>query len=217
MRCNHCKRTIAAGVEARKLIAEYTQPDGTTVVFGFQMSAGELSAATGVLVRGWHNRCYHIVRKRAARGDAVTGRVLSGAVPTGYDLAAGAGTAPLSARLAQLQAVATRIGKAVGDPAVTEALRADEHGGPYPHTHPMRLDTYQLRAHLRYGHGSDPDGQSAGLHTVHDEAHARAVLDATRAARAADPGHHPPEESDWRRQLVVDAADLTLDPTPRGK
>lgn len=202
MRCNLCKRPIASGVEARKMIVEFTQPNRTTKLFGYQMPDGELTAATGVLFRGWHNRCFHVVRKRAARGDVVSGRILSGAVPTGYDLAAGQGTELLSVRLAQLQEVARRIGRAVGDPAVTEAWRADEHGGPYPHVHELPLDTYQLHAHLRYAHGVEE--LTAPARSVHEELHARLALEATRTARDNDPGHRPPEDVDWRRPETVD-------------
>lgn len=69
MKCHQCKRNIAAGAEAQKMIVEYRQPDDTLLIFGFLMPAGPKTAATGQLVRGWHHKCWHIVRKREARGD----------------------------------------------------------------------------------------------------------------------------------------------------
>lgn len=225
MKCRSCKRNIAAGAEATKLIVEYRQPDGTTKVFGYQMPDGPLAKATGQIVAGWHGKCFWVVRKREQRGDAVTGRVLNG-IPTGYDIgnlvlsreefdalgltvqqARAQGTAYLSARLEQLRAVARRIGKSVGDATVAEALRADEHGGPYPHSHHLRLDTYQLRAHLTYAHGQPATGGAAAgtpLQDVHDLLHARAGLDQVRAARGDDPGHTEPAERDWRDQATAD-------------
>jgi hypothetical protein len=221
MRCCSCKRNIAAGVDAQKMIVEYTQPDGSTKIFGYMMSDGPLSAATGQLLRAWHFRHYHIQRKREQRGDAVNGRILTG-VPTGYDIGAlvltreqaaelglspeqARGTAYLSQRLEELQALANRVGKSIGDGEVLEAFRAEEHDGPYRHSHHLPLEIYQLLAHLRYAHGLDETQRSsAPAHTLHDELHARAALAATDAARRADPGHVDPPERDWREQTVID-------------
>lgn len=220
MRCTHCKGNIAAGADAAKMIVEYTQPDGSVKVFGFGMPDGPVSEATGRLLRAYHHKHFWVVRKREQRGDAVTGRVLSG-IPTGYDIAglvltrdeAGAlglsegearaqGTAYLTARLDALRAVAARIGKPVGDPYVQEALRADEHGGPYPHSHHLALGTYQLLAHLHHAHGRER--VDAGAQALHNELHAQAALAGTQRARLADPGHADPGERDWRGQAVAD-------------
>ncbi len=211
MRCTHCKRPIAAGVEAQKMIVEYRQGDATTRIFGHLMSDGPLSAATGQLLRGWHHKCFHIVRKREAKGDAVTGRVLGGGIlPTGYDIAAlvdDGDTRVITDRLDEMRAVAQRVGKPVGDPAVTEAFRAEQHGGPYRHTHDLPMETYQLLHHLHHAHGINwVEADARGLHA---ELHARAALEQVTAGRDADPGHTPTEESDWREQVVTDLDQLT--------
>lgn len=218
MRCTVCKKDIPSGAEARKMIAEYTQDDGTTKVFGYLMHDGELSAATGRLIRGWHHKCFHVVRKREARGDQVTGRVLVGAVlPTGYEIAelvdAADGTRFLSERVELVRAVARAVGMPVGDPMVTEAFRAMEHGGPYPHTHHLRLETYQLLGHLRYAHGIDFDpAGGVPAQQQHDELHAeqraQAALEAIRDDRDADPGYTATEETDWREQVVTELNEL---------
>lgn len=223
MKCCSCKRTIAAGVDAQKMIVEYRQPDGSIKIFGYGMADGPLTKATGQIVKAYHHKHFHVVRKREQRGDAVTGRVLAG-IPTGYDIgnlvqsreefealgltedeARARGTAYLSARLDTLRAVATRIGKGVGDGTVLEAFWADEHGGPYRHSHHLRLDMYQLRAHLVYAHGVPQHGLTGmPLQDAHDELHARAALEQTWAARGADPGHVEPAERDWRDQAVAE-------------
>lgn len=201
------------------MIVAYRQPDGSTKIFGHLMPDGPLTAATGQLLRGWHSKCFHIVRKREARGDAVTGRVLGDRLPTGYDIAGivltrdeadALGAAPdtryLSERLAALRAVAQRVGKPIGDPEVTEAFRAAEQGGPYPHTHDLPLETYQLLHHLCHAHGLD--WVDIGARAVHAELHARAALDGHRQQRADDPGETPTEETDWREQVAVDVEHL---------
>lgn len=208
MKCNACKGNIASGVEAKKAIIEYQQPDGTTKIFGYMMPDGPLSQATGRIVRAWHNKHFHVVRKREAKGDAVHGRVLSGA-PTGYTEA---DTEAMGANLDALRAVAARIGKAIGDPEVTEAYRAQCHGGPYPHSHHLPLETYQLIAHLRHAHGfTHPAGAfeaDGAPQSVHARLHAAAALAATTAARAADPDHTEPAERDWREQVAIDITEL---------
>jgi hypothetical protein len=186
------------------MIVEYRQADGSSLLFGYQMPAGALSAATGRIVRAWHHKHYHVDRKREARGDVVTGRVMSGA-PTGYQIAdaAAEGTQWLSNRMEHLARVARRIGKGVGDAQVIEAARADEHGGPYLHEHRFALEPYQLHAHLRYAHGHDPDGGGTSLTHAHAELHARQALERTTGHRAAD-GEPPPQTRDWREQYAVD-------------
>lgn len=210
MKCDSCHRSIASGVDAQKMICEYRQSDATVKVFGYMMSDGDLRHATGQLVRGWHHKCYHIVRKRAARGDAATGRVMP-AMPTAYDIASGAGQeriAELRTAVADMQALAREVGKPVGDPFVHEAYLAREAGGPYQHTHTMRLDDYQLIAHLRYAHGwlsaGGPGHSKLPFHEKHSQLHAQAALDRTTAARIHDPGHEEPTERDWRDQHVAE-------------
>lgn len=203
MRCCNCKRPIAAGAEAQKMIVEYVQGDGTVKVFGYLMADGPLSAATGQLKAGWHHKCFHIVRKREARGDALTGRVIT----TGIDVTgAGSGASTeaeqLGERVERIRALAQRIGKPVGDPEVIEALLAEERGRPYQHTHAMPLDTYQLLAHLRYAH--DHHGPIEDAKTLHFQFHAVTALADTALARAADAGHREPTERDWRDQHVID-------------
>lgn len=227
IRCAQCKRNVAAGAEAQKMVVEYRQSDGTTKVFGHLMSDGPLTKATGRLLRGFHSRCFWALHKREARGDAVTGSVLPG-MPTGYEIAALVpsqeefealglseeqaathGTAGLGPRLTTLRELARTMGRAVGDATVHEAFWAHEHGGPYPHTHRMRLDQRQLRPHLLFAHGWDFDHDHDGeAQQTHDAIHAWAALKATRAARAADPGHRTPPEHDWRSQVEVDVEHL---------
>lgn len=74
MRCFHCKRTIAAGAEAQKMIVEYQQRDQSVRTFGYLMPDGPLTAATGQILRGWHGKCFHIVRKRQNRADNAAGQ-----------------------------------------------------------------------------------------------------------------------------------------------
>lgn len=224
MRCRSCQRNVAAGVEAQKMIVEYRQSDGTCKVFGYMMSDGPLSAATGQLVRGFHFKCYWIAKKREARGSSVTGRVVAGG-PTGYDIgqvvlskddiaalgitpeqALERGTVQLSARLAQLREVAEAMGKGVGDAQVQEAFAAREHGGPYPHQHHHRLDVYQLMAHLQYAHGiTDPKNlrPQTDVQDHHAELHARAAQAGIRLDRVLDDEVELPVQ-DWRPQLSVD-------------
>lgn len=186
------------------MVVEYVQDDGSSLFYGFMMPAGPLTAATGRLLHGYHFKCFHVVRKREARGNAVTGRVLQ-EVPTGYEIAGLASTSVITDRVEQLQAVARRIGKGVGDPTVLEAFWAEENGGAYPHTHHIPLEMYQLRAHLLYAHGVEPDGLRK-LHDLHNTLH---VAAAHAEARCADPGHVEPITSDWRDQHVASVEELT--------
>jgi hypothetical protein len=225
MRCVSCQRNIAAGVEAQKMIVEYRQDDTGTKIFGYMMSDGPLSAATGRIERGWHHKCYHIARKRAARGDAVTGRVIAN-TPTAYDIeqlvlsrddlaalgmseaqARAQGTLSLSTRLSRLREIAQTVGKGVGDAVVQEAFAADQHGGPYVHQHTHRLETYQLIAHLEYAHGNRDAGlfrSGSGLQDAHQGLHAAQALEAIRARRADDPDAETDTERDWRTQYTAD-------------
>lgn len=190
MRCHGCLRMIGSGVEASRMICTYTQDDGTELTFGFQMPAGPVARATGRLKNGWHNKCWHAARKREARG----GRVLGAGVDT-------EDTYQVSGRLAELEQIATEVGKPVGDPTVSEAYRARQHGGPYSHAHTMPLDTYQLMAHLRYAHGIDPETTDI-LVEIHVEAHARQAAAIHLRARADDPDP-PPAETDWRESVAI--------------
>jgi hypothetical protein len=220
MRCASCHRNIAAGVEAQKMIVEYEQSDGSIRIFGYMMSDGPISAATGQMVRGRHHKCFWIAKKREAKGDAVTGRVVAGG-PTGYDIAqlvldrddlAALGITPeqarerstalLTARVNRLRAVAEGIGKGVGDPQVQEAFAADEHGGPYDHQHHHRLETYQLIAHLEYAHGLKDLKllrTQSGIQDQHAEMHAQQSLSNIQKDRLAD-DEPEPRTRDWREQ-----------------
>lgn len=224
MRCCSCQRNIAAGVEAQKMIVQYMLGDGTTRFYGFMMSDGALSSARGRMVKGWHHKCFHVERKRAARGDEVTGRVVAG-TPTGYeisdlvltkdDLAAlgiteaearSRSTLHLSASLTVLRTLAEQMGKGVGDASVQEAFQAAERGSPYAHQHHHRLETYQLIAHLEYAHGLADIRllrTPTGLQDQHAELHARSALEAIRADRVAD-DEPEPRTTDWRTQHTAD-------------
>jgi len=228
IRCYVCKNNIAAGAAATKMIVEYAQPDSTVKIFGYMMPDGPLSKATGRMVRGYHHKCFWVIRKREARGDAVTGRVLYG-VPTAYEIGAlvlsreefealgltadqarQQGTAYLTERLDKLRTIARRIGKGVGDATVLEAYWADTHAGPYPHKHHLPLEIYQLRAHLTYAHGLDAAAvhNRDGIRGVHDALHTAAVMAEIEMARETDPGYQAPGESDWREQVVEDVENL---------
>lgn len=186
------------------MICTYTQADGSVKTYGHQMPDGPITAATGRLTKGWHNKCWHAARKREARGDLAHGRVLgTGVLPTG-STADGHDPRLLSQRLTELNDIAAEVGKPVGDPTVSEAYRARQHGGPYPHAHTMPLDTYQLRAHLLYAHGIDPD-VPGGSRDAHVEAHARQAVAAIFGHRTGDPA---PAETDWRDQVAVEVEDL---------
>lgn len=86
MKCEECRRSVAAGIEAQRMVAEYLQDDGTAKLFGHQMPGGPIAKATGRLVNGWHNRCFHARRRRQARDDAAASRALD-FLPTSYDVA----------------------------------------------------------------------------------------------------------------------------------
>lgn len=213
------------------MIIEYRQSDGSSRIFGFGMTDGTVAQATGRMVQGWHFKCYHVARKRAARGDAVTGRVLAN-TPTAYDIdqlvmskddldalrlteaeASERGTLYLSTKLNRLREIAAGIGKGVGDPTVQEAFAADEHGGPYAHQHTHRLEMYQLIAHLEYAHGITDAKllhSHGGLIDFHGELHARRIGRDIRARRDAD-GEREPETRDWRIQYTAE-----LDPAAPG-
>lgn len=195
MRCAGCLRMIGSGVEASRMICTYTQ-DGIDTVFGFQMPAGPIAKAAGRLKNGWHNKCWHAARKREARGGQVLGYA---ADPDDSH--------QISDRLAAMQQIAARVGKPVGDPTVSEAYRAQQHGGPYPHAHTMPLDTYQLRAHLAYAHGIDPDTVTGStVRDAHVIAHARQAATFHLRERAGDPDP-PPPETDWRDPVAIQLED----------
>ncbi len=188
------------------MICTYTQADGSIKTYGHQMPDGPLAKAAGRLTHGWHNKCWHAARKREARGDLVTGRVLgTDVLPTGYT-ADGHDSRLLTGRLAELNEIAAQVGKPVGDPTVSEAYRAKQHGGPYPHAHTMPLDTYQLRAHLLHAHGTDPDAVPS-VRDAHVEAHTRQAASALFERRADEP-ETTPAESDWRPQVAMEVENL---------
>ncbi len=206
MKCDSCHHSIASGVDAKKMICAYTQPDGATRIFGYLMPDGPLTEATGRLAKGWHHKCYHQLRKREARGNAVTGRVIPG-MPTAYEANLGTALDGLRDAVAEIKALAREVGKPVGDPHVHEAYQAKQHGGPYPHTHTMPLDAYQLLGHLHYAHGKPraPQGHDKRpLAEQHAELHAQAAQQGASAARIHDPGHDEPVDQDWREQRVAE-------------
>lgn len=194
MKCNLCKTNIASGPEATKMIVQYVQDDGGYKFFGYMMEDGPLTQATGRITRAWHHKCFHVVRKREARGDAVTGRVLSG-LPGVYELDITHSTADLSVRMAELHAIAREVGKPVGDPAVHEAYQARQHGGPYRHKHDLPMEVYQLRPHLHFAHGV----AMAEILTLNMRA---------RHARLHDDAELFPDQRDWRDHTVVDVEEL---------
>lgn len=195
------------------MVVEYRQSDGSTKIYGFQMPDGPVSKAEGQLIRALHAKCHWIERKREHRGDAVTGRIY-GMMPTAYD-----STEEVEAfrvRAEALHEMARQIGKPVGDPEVTEAFRASEQGGPYPHTHHNSLDIYQLRAHLRYAHGQEClPTVGTDLYVIHLRAHAIAAQQAAATARGVDPGHIDPPERDWRDQVVAEVDQLPQPEPPQ--
>lgn len=225
MRCTSCHRNVAAGVEAQKMIVEYRQDDGSSRLYGFMMSDGALTSATGQMVRGWHHKCYWIAKKREARGGAVTGRVVAGG-PTGYDIdqmalskedlvafgitteeALRRGTGQLTARMVALRKVAEQLGKGVGDAQVQEVFLADAHNGPYAHVHLHRLDTYQLLAHLKYAHGVVDEKiprTNGGIQDQHIELHAKAALDELVRDRQDNYADAEMTVRDWRDQHTVE-------------
>lgn len=211
------------------MVVEYKQVDGSIKVCGYMMPDGPIWSATGQMVRGWHSKCYWIAKKREARGDAVTGRVVAGS-PTGYDIdqlvlsredfaalgitqdeARERSTVQLSRRLARLREVAATVGKGVGDPTVHEAFAADEHGGPYTHQHHHRLDDYQLVAHLHYAHGLAEikfTGDRRNVQDQHAELHARQNLNTIQQDRSAD-NEGEPVTRDWRQQFTAELGQET--------
>lgn len=219
MKCSSCKRNIAAGAEAQKMIVEYVQGDGSTRIFGYMMADGPLSEATGRILRAWHHKHYHVERKREARGDALTGRVLAGG-PNAYDIAdmvltreqayalgldptdePVVTTAHLSDRLTKLREVARSVGKAVGDLTVMEAFWAEENGGPYEHGHHLRLENYQLFAHLHYAHGVPGDRTIVNVHAEHDRLHA--IMKQQAITRLRGPEDEQ-QTRDWRDQFTAE-------------
>lgn len=205
------------------MIVEYEQADGSVQVRGYMMSDGPLSGATGAMVRGWHSKCYWINKKREAKGDAVTGRVVAG-TPTGYEInelvltrddldalgitpeqARERSTAALSARVSLLREVASGLGKGVGDAQAHEAFKAAEQDGPYEHVHHHRLEPYQLVAHLEYAHGIR-DAKllrtPSGLQDQHARLHVKQISDDIRAWRTENETEG--FTRDWREQFTAE-------------
>lgn len=67
MKCHDCHRPIGAGQDARRRAEFRQQPDGSIKVFGHGMPDGELSEASGQLVKVKHNGCYWAAVKRERR------------------------------------------------------------------------------------------------------------------------------------------------------
>lgn len=197
-------RNIAAGAEAQKMVVEYQQPDGSVKVFGYMMPDGPLDKATGAMIRGRHSRCFWAAKKREAKGDLVAGRVVPSGI-TGYNTIDDEAQAQLHDKIEKIRTLAESMGKGVGDPQVTEAFNAQERGGPYPHVHHFRLDTYQLMAHMIYAHGFDENGvlRADRLADKHVKVHARTALDDIRALRQAD-GEAEQTTRDWRPQFTAE-------------
>lgn len=185
------------------MVVEYQQSDDSIKVFGYMMTDGPLSAATGRMVKGWHSKCFHIARKRAARGDS--GRVVGSL--TAYEVdEMQEQVLRLSARMSRIRQVAEAMGKSVGDPQVTEAFEAQERGGPYAHHHTHRLDTYQLIAHLEYAHGIRDQNllrTGAGVIEFHGQLHAKQALLSAVQDRIDGQEEERPDR-DWRTQYTMD-------------
>jgi hypothetical protein len=202
------------------MIVEYSQPDGSTQFFGYMMSDGPLTKATGRILRARHHKCYHIARKREARGNAVTGRVVAG-TPTAYQIEdsmlsdaerdalgidhtdeAFLSPEQLRDRLAVLHEIAHNLGKAVGDPWVLEAFWAHENHGPYEHGHSFRLEPYQLMGHLHFAHGVGTEGHYNWA-KKHEELHAQAHARVIERIRGAEKENRRAPR-DWREQFTAE-------------
>lgn len=68
MKCADCRRPIGSGQDALRRAEFWLQPDTSIKVFGHSMPDGELSEATGQLVKVKHNGCYWAAWKRERRG-----------------------------------------------------------------------------------------------------------------------------------------------------
>lgn len=200
LRCCVCLRNIAAGAEAQKMIIEYQQADGGLKLFGFEMPDGPITGATGAMVRAWHAKHFWMAKKREAKGDAVTGRVVPSGI-TGYTGIDTEAQAHLHEKIDRMRELADAMGKGVGDPQVTEAFNAQERGGPYPHVHHYRLDTYQLMAHLVYAHGELD--RTADMRERHVSLHAQTAASDIRALRKLD-GETEQTVRDWRPQFTAE-------------
>jgi hypothetical protein len=210
MRCTYCKRPISSGVEKTKMIVSYQQEDGSTSIFGYLMADGPISSATGRLLQAWHHKCYHIVRKRVARGGQVTGRAAAGVIPDAYDpMAQQDTTTPGSdravRRMQDLRDFATQRGMGFGDTALSEAYQAHLNGGPYEHVHVLPVNIHQLLAHLHYAHGIQEPG--SGMQFTHSALHAGAAKDRLNASKE-DLEPTPEHPIDWRTQTTVEISDL---------
>jgi hypothetical protein len=214
-------------------VAEYQQKDGSIKVYGFDRPDGKPpwlgGHPTGQLVRAWHYKHFRVAEKRERRGgDAVTGRGM-GAIPTAYEITAmtanqdelamlgitedqarAMSTQALTDRVLRVRETAVEAGEGADSWAFKEKMRALDNGGPYEHTHMLRLEDFQLKPHLMHAHGIDPMQTADSRKMQHDEAHARMVLEKTQRSRAADPGHQEPKETDWRDQTVVEVGEISI-------
>jgi hypothetical protein len=77
VKCAVCRREIRRGVEEQKRVEYHRQPDGTIKIFGYQMPDGELSKATGPLVKVIHSKHYWSARKTEERGGPHAGGAIS--------------------------------------------------------------------------------------------------------------------------------------------
>jgi hypothetical protein len=218
------------------MVTEYQYSDGST---DFTIpSEGKTAAPGGQLLHLYHYKHFKVMEKRENRGgDAVAGRGI-GAVPTAYEITAMTanqdearqlGLSEDEVRASSTQALSDRVsaqrrdslgkGTGAGDWRENERLRAEQHGGPYYHTHVGRVEAFRLSAHVRHAHGEElGDGLTASSDLVqrHQELHAALELERTRASRAQDPGYKDPGlgMSDWRDQQVLEVADVPRVPAP---
>jgi hypothetical protein len=227
VKCSKCKRDINRGTELTKSVAEYQQADGTIKVYGFDREDGDWQGPdahpTGRLFRAWHYKCFRVSEKRERRGgDAVSGRGM-GAIPTAYEITAltanqdelamlgiseeqakTMNTQALTDRVMEARRQAAESGEGADSWVFKEKQRAADKGGPYDHTHMIKLEDFQLKPHLLYAHGVEPLASAGGRQHQHAEIHAKMALEKTQASRRQDPGYAEPRESDWRDQTVVE-------------
>lgn len=74
MKCGDCQDEIRRGLEERKRVEIYTQPDGSEKAFGINMPDGLLSAATGTLRRAEHQKCWWAHKNKETRAATVLAR-----------------------------------------------------------------------------------------------------------------------------------------------
>jgi hypothetical protein len=235
VRCARCKQAISRGVALQKAVGIYSKPDGGEVALGFDRPDGKPpwlgGEAPGPLKRCYHYKCFMIVWKAENRGGLSMSGAGVGHTPTAYEITALSanqdelallGLTPEQAAAMSTEDLTRRVMDNRGDGGASseafwrsrEKRRAEEKGGPYAHTHSVDLVDYQLKTHLPYAHGISPMASADSRNRQHAEAHARLALEATQAARAADPGYNEPVDSDWRDQTQLEVSDVPRADTP---